>query len=153
VIDPRGPRFGAAITSVVLAAVVLTGSPWLLLLQALLFGYNWLVGVQASPYGRLYRKLIRPRLGPPVELEDPRPPRFAQLVGFLVTAVGWVVAVLGGGSVAVVVAGGLAFVAAFLNAAFGLCLGCELYIVLVRLGMGPPGETGADPPGGAPRRQ
>jgi hypothetical protein len=97
VIDPRGPRFGAAITSVVLAAVVLTGSPWLLLLQALLFGYSWLVGVQASPYGRLYRKLIRPRLGPPVELEDPRPPRFAQLVGFLVTAVGWVVAVLGGG--------------------------------------------------------
>jgi hypothetical protein len=119
------------VTSVVLAVVLLTGSVWLLAVQVLVFAVGAGAGVQASPYGQLYRRLVRPRLGPPAELEDPAPPRFAQLVGLLVTGVALVVAAFGV-SGAVEVGAGLALVAAVLNAVFGLCLGCELYLVLRR---------------------
>jgi Domain of unknown function (DUF4395) len=77
--------------------------------------------------------LIRPRLSPPSELEDPRPPRFAQTVGLVVTGIGLVLA-LAGVPWAVEISAGLALVAAVLNAVFGLCLGCELYLLLRRPG-------------------
>lgn len=131
-IDPRGPRVAAALTAVVLAVAVLTGSAAVLAVQALVFAIGSLAGMQAAPYGILFRRLVRPRLAPPAELEDPRPPRFSQTVGLLVTGIGLVLA-LAGVSGAVEVAAGLAFVAAFLNAAFGLCLGCELYLLIARL--------------------
>jgi hypothetical protein len=76
--------------------------------------------------------LIRPRLAPPAELEDPAPPRFAQTIGLVVTGLGLILAAAGVGG-AVEVAAALALVAAFLNSVFGLCLGCELYLVLARL--------------------
>ncbi len=131
-IDPRGPRFAATLTSLVLAVTVLTGSIWLLAAQVLVFAIGALAGAQATPYGLAYRRLVRPRLAPPAELEDPRPPRFAQAVGLLVSGVGLALGLIGV-PVTVVVGAALAFLAAFLNAAFGLCLGCELYLVLVRL--------------------
>jgi hypothetical protein len=131
-IDPRGPRFAAAVTAVVLAVAVLTGSVWVLAAQVVVFGIATIAGLQYSPYGWLYRTLVRPRLGPPTELEDPAPPRFSQGVGLAVTGLGLVLA-LAGVDLAVEVAGALAFVAAFLNAAFGLCLGCELYLLIARL--------------------
>ncbi|GAA1990376.1 DUF4395 domain-containing protein [Kitasatospora viridis] len=128
-IDPRGPRFAAALTSVLLAAVLVTGSGWLLAAQAAVFA----LGVAGrSPYGWLYRRLVRPRLGPPGELEDPRPPRFAQVVGLGFALVG-VAGFAGGLPWLGFAAGGLALAAAFLNAAFGYCLGCELYLVGRRL--------------------
>jgi len=130
-IDPRGPRFAAGITAVVLAVAVLTGSVWVLAFQTLVFGIGY-AAPAASPYGWLYRTLVRPRLGPPAELEDSAPPRFAQLVGFVVAGAG-LVGALAGVDAAVEVAGTLAFVAAFLNSAFGLCLGCELYLLIARL--------------------
>jgi hypothetical protein len=130
-IDPRGPRFAATLTSVVLAAVLLSGSVWLLLAQVALFAVGAALGVQRTPYGAAFRRLVRPRLGPPAELEDPAPPRFAQGVGLLVTGIA-LVAALAGVPAAVEVGAGLALVAAFLNAAFGLCLGCELYLLLRR---------------------
>jgi hypothetical protein len=131
-IDPRGPRFAATLTTVVLAAAVVTGNVWVLLFQTALFGVGAFAGVQNTPYSWLYRKLVRPRLGPPAELEDPKPPQFAQGVGLVVAGLGVIVALAGGGGTAVVVFGALALVAAFLNAAFGLCLGCHLYLLLVR---------------------
>jgi hypothetical protein len=131
-IDPRGPRFAAGITAVVLAVAVLTGSAWVLAFQVLVFGVAAGLGLAYSPYGWLYRTLVRPRLGPPAELEDPAPPRFAQAVGFAVAGAG-LVAALAGVDLAVEVGSTLAFVAAFLNSAFGLCLGCELYLLLARL--------------------
>ncbi|MFC5859185.1 DUF4395 domain-containing protein [Agromyces flavus] len=88
-------------------------------------------GVARNPFGLVFRALIRPRLAPPSELEDPRPPTFAQLVGFLVTGTGVVLGLVGV-TAAVPIAAALAFVAAFLNAAFGFCLGCQLYLLLVR---------------------
>ncbi|WP_438856343.1 DUF4395 domain-containing protein [Agromyces sp. M3QZ16-3] len=137
-IDPRGPRFSAAITSVLLLAVVVlavggldAAALALLVLLALLFAWGAFAGVARHPFGLLYRGFVRPRLAPPDELEDPRPPTFAQLVGLVVTATGVVLGLLGIG-VAVPIAAAAAFFAAFLNAAFGYCLGCRLYLLLVR---------------------
>ena len=123
-IDPRGPRFAAWLTTFVLAAVLLTGSGWLLAAQAVVFALG---AAGRSPYAWLFRTAVRPRLGPPVELEDARPPRFAQSVGLAFALVGVLGAVLGVDAL-FLAATGLALAAAFLNAAFGLCLGCEMYL-------------------------
>ena len=127
-IDPRGPRFAAVLTSVVLALVLATGSGWLLLAQALVFALG---AAGRSPYGWLYRRALRPRLGPPSELEDPAPPRFAQVVGLGFAAVG-TAGYLAGVTWLGMVATAFALAAAFLNAAFGFCLGCELYLLFRR---------------------
>jgi hypothetical protein len=135
-IDPRGPRFGAAVTSVLLVAVILLGptsaATLLLVVVAASFAVGAVRGAQGTWQGALFRALVRPRLAPPVELEDPAPPRFAQLVGLVVTGIGLALALAGLGW-AVPVFAGVALVAAFLNAAFGFCLGCELYVVGRRL--------------------
>ena len=86
------------------------------------------VGLYAQPYGVVFRKLICPRLSPPTELESAAPPRFAQLVGFLFAAVA-LIATLSGASVVAMVAIAFALAAAFLNAAFNFCLGCEMYLL------------------------
>lgn len=134
-IDPRGPRFAAALTTVVLAVVLLLPTPWsvaLLALQAVLFTLGVGLGVQATPTAWLFRHLVRPRLAAPGALESPQPPRFAQGVGLAFAVIG-LVALLAGATVLGQVAVGLALVAAGLNAVFGLCLGCELYLVARRI--------------------
>jgi hypothetical protein len=131
-IDPRGPRFGALITTVVLVIVLITGSAWLLAAQAVVFAIGAIFGLRNAPYGFVYRLLIRPRLGPPKELEAEAPPRFAQGVG-LVFALAGVIGYATGTTPLGVVATALALVAAFLNGAFGLCLGCELYLLIRRI--------------------
>lgn len=140
-IDPRGPRFGAAITAAVLLVVIflaLVGASGaalaLLAVQTAVFAWGAFAGVARHPYGLLYKTLVRPRLGPPVALEDPAPPTFAQGVGLLVALVGVLLGLAGVGA-AVPVAAAAAFVAAFLNAAFDYCLGCQLYLLLVRAGI------------------
>ena len=134
-IDPRGPRFGAVITSVVLALVLvlgpISGLP-LLALQALVFGAGAVLGLQYQPYGMVYRRVVQPRLGPAATTEDSRPPRFAQAVGLGFAVVGLLGGIFGLDAV-FYLAVGLAFLAAFLNAAFDFCLGCELYVRLARL--------------------
>ena len=135
-IDPRGPRFGAAITTLVLAATLVaipsTAATVLLGIQAVVFALGAFVGLHAQPYGILYRKLVAPKLGKPTELEAVEPPRFAQLVGFLFAIVG-LVALLTGADLVAIVAVGLALAAAFLNAAFNFCLGCEMYLIGKRI--------------------
>lgn len=135
-VDPRGPRFGAAVTTVVLAlALVLMGTAAgtvLVAWQTLAFALGALVGLQAQPYGVLFRRLIRPRLAPPAELEDAAPPRFAQAVGLLFMVVA-LIALLAGATIVATVAVALALAAAFLNAAFNFCLGCEMYLLVARL--------------------
>jgi hypothetical protein len=131
-IDPRGPRFGALITTGVLVAVLATGSAWLLAAQAAVFAISAIFGLRYAPYGLIYRLLIRPRLGPPKELEDEAPPRFAQGVG-LVFAVAGVIGYATGLTPLGIAATALALIAAFLNGAFGLCLGCELYLIIRRI--------------------
>lgn len=128
-IDPRGPRFGAWITSAVLAGVLLTRSPWLLAAQAVVFALG---SRGLSPYGVAFSLWIRPRLAPPAELEDEAPPRFAQLVG-LAFALSGVVSFAVGAATSALVFTGFALVAALLNASIGLCLGCEVYLLYKRV--------------------
>jgi hypothetical protein len=130
-IDPRGPRFTATVTSVVLAAILVTSSQWLLAVQTAVFAIATIWGVGASPYARLYARVVRPRLGPPAELEDERPPRFAQAVGLGFSTIG-LVGLLTGLTGLFYLLITAAFAAAFLNAAFGFCLGCEVYLLARR---------------------
>jgi hypothetical protein len=178
-IDPRGPRFAATITSVLLLiALVLSlvgistaqvtggwlsitpisfyfgyggGGPlWILpfapvalraldpgflLLAVIALLFLWSVAWPATaPWGVVFRTFIRPRLSAPDELEDPRPPRFAQGVGLFVVGVGLLLHLLGV-PWALPIAAAAAFIAAFLNAAFGFCLGCQIYLLLQRAGV------------------
>jgi Domain of unknown function (DUF4395) len=126
-VDPRGPRFAAWVTTVVLAVVLLTGSGWLLAAQTVVFALGAFVGLGAAPYAVLYRVLVAPRLAPPTEREDAAPVRFAQGVGFVFALVG-AVGYLADAPLVGLVATAAALVAAFLNAAFGLCLGCLAYL-------------------------
>jgi hypothetical protein len=131
-IDARGPRFGAAITTVVLAVVLVTSSGWLLFAQTLVFAVGALAGLRYAPYGLLYRYLVRPRLGPPSRTEAEAPPRFAQVVGAVIAGIG-AVCFAAGAPVAGLVFAALALIAAFLNAAFDFCLGCHMYLIIRRI--------------------
>jgi hypothetical protein len=135
-IDPRGPRFGAAITTAVLAIILLTipSNIALVLLgiQTIVFALGAFVGLHAQPYGIIYRKLVAPKLGKPTALEAVEPPQFAQFVGFLFAATG-LIALLLGAEVVATIAVSFALGAAFLNAAFNFCLGCEMYLIGKRI--------------------
>jgi hypothetical protein len=130
-IDPRGPRFGAVITSIVLAVVLITGSAWLLGAQLLVFAIGAVFGLRYAPYGLVYRRLVRPRLGPPARTEPEAPPRFSQGVG-MAFAAGGVLSYALGATVAGIAFTALALIAAFLNAAFDFCLGCQVYLFIQR---------------------
>ena len=130
-IDPRGPRFSAIITTVVLAVVLITQSGWLLAAQALVFAIGAVAGLRYAPYGVIYRQLIRPRLGPPAYTEAEAPPRFAQAVG-AVFALAGVAGFASGAALVGIVFTALALAAAFLNAAFNFCLGCQVYLFIKR---------------------
>jgi hypothetical protein len=140
-IDPRSPRFGAGITGVLLLvsiALSVSGASVaatiLLAVIVALFAWGAFAGIRRHPYGAIFRALIRPRLQPPTELEDPTPPTFAQGVGFVITGIGLVLALLNV-PLAIVIFASLAFVAAFLNSVFGYCLGCQIYLLLARAGI------------------
>lgn len=139
-IDPRGPRFAASITSLLLLCVVLlallgaeAAAFALLAAAAALFAWG-VASPRTAPWGVLFRRLVRPRLTPPTDVEDPRPPRFAQGVGLFVSVVGLALHVAGV-PWGLPIAAAAAFAAAFLNAAFGYCLGCQLYLLLQRTGL------------------
>jgi len=140
-IDPRGPRFGAGITAVLLLVVIAlsllgatVAATILFAVIVAIFAWGALAGIQRHPYGALFRALIRPRLKPPTDLEDPVPPTFAQGVGLVITGLGLVLSLVGV-PFALPIAAGLAFIAAFLNSVFAYCLGCQIYLLLVRAGI------------------
>ncbi|MGW0516808.1 DUF4395 domain-containing protein [Crossiella sp. NPDC003009] len=130
-VDPRGPRFTAWMTSLVLVIVLLTGVWQLLAAQTVIFAMCAFIGLRLNPYGQLFRKAVRPRLKPTSEREAPEPLRFAQGVGFVFALVG-TIGYASGLTTLGVVATAAALVAALLNAAFGLCLGCEMYLLIRR---------------------
>ena len=113
---------------------LLTPSALLFTVIVALFAWGAFAGIRRHPYGVAFRALIRPLLKPPTDLEDPAPPTFAQGVGFVITGVGLLLHLLGV-DYALVVAASAAFVAAFLNSVFGYCLGCQIYLLLVRAGI------------------
>jgi hypothetical protein len=135
-VDVRGPRFAAAITVLVLAVSLLTVgtalATTLLVIQTIVFGLGAFVGLKAQPYGIIFRAVIQPRLAPATEFEAIAPPRFAALVGFIFTAVALVGVVINVDAVTYI-AVACALAAAFLNAAFGFCLGCEMFLLGKRI--------------------
>ena len=131
-IDARGPRFSAALTTVVLAIALVTGSVWVATFQAVVFAIGAINGPQFTPYAFIYRTLIKPRLKSPLRTEDVRPPKFAQSIGLLFALVALVGSATGT-PVVFTVAIAAALAAAFLNAAFDFCLGCQIYLLLARL--------------------
>jgi hypothetical protein len=130
-IDARGPRFSATITTLVLATALVTHNVWVLVAQGLVFLIGATRGPQFTPYGLLFKNLIKPRLTKIAPTEDVRPPKFAQAVGFVFALVASIGAFTGA-DVLFTVAVGFALAAAFLNAAFNYCLGCEMYLLIVR---------------------
>jgi hypothetical protein len=134
-IDPRGPRFTAGVTAVVVAVALVSGPPVadvLVALQTVFFAIGALRGVQFTPTAYVFKKFVRPRLAAPSHLEDPEPPRFAQTVGlvFMIVAL---VGYLSGATLLGAIATGFALAAALLNSVFGFCLGCELYLLIRRI--------------------
>ncbi|KQQ26888.1 DUF4395 domain-containing protein [Frondihabitans sp. Leaf304] len=140
-IDPRSPRFGAGITAILLLVTIFlsligasVAAVIVLTAIALLFAWGAFAGIRRHPYGALFRRVVRPRLPAPTELEDPTPPTFAQGVGLVITGIGVVLGLVGL-AWAVPLFAALAFVAAFLNSVFGYCLGCQMYLLGVRAGV------------------
>lgn len=137
-VDVRGPRFAAWVTTAVLIAVLLVSglstvaAAILLALQAVVFAVGALRGPRQHPYGLIFANLVAPRLSPVTEREPVPPLKFAQLVGFVFAVVG-VAGFSLGAPLLGVIATAFALFAAFLNAAFGICLGCQLYPFVARL--------------------
>jgi hypothetical protein len=131
-IDVRGPRFSATITVIVLAIALATQNAWVLALQAVVFAIGAIRGPQFTPYAFIFKRAIKPRLRGEVVTEDSRPPQFAQSVGFIFALVGLLGAALGS-SLVFGIAVGFALAAAFLNSVFNYCLGCEMYLLVLRI--------------------
>lgn len=143
-IDPRGPRFGAGITAVLMLAVIylslapetMTIAMGIMIFAVTMFTFGTLLGPAKHPYSYIFKFLVRPSLKPPTAMENQAPVHFAQFVGLLVTGTGLVLHLVGV-TLALPVAAAAAFVAAFLNAAFAYCLGCQMYLGLKRIGLIP----------------
>jgi len=131
IIDARGPRFGAVITTFVLAAALATNNVWFIVAQAIAFAIGAFKGPQFTPQAFIYKTFVKPRLKGEVPAEDVRPPQFAQSVGLLFALVA-IAGVVSGVNAIFTVAVAFALGAAFLNAAFNFCLGCEIYLLLLR---------------------
>ena len=137
-VDVRGPRFAAWVTTVVLLAVLIVSAlstvaaTILLAAQAVVFAIGALRGPRQHPYGLIFATFAAPRLSPVTEREPVPPLKFAQLVGFVFAVVGVAGFALGVPLLGVI-ATAFALFAAFLNAAFGICLGCQLYPLVARL--------------------
>jgi hypothetical protein len=143
-LDPRGPRFGAAITSVLMVLVIylsldpatITVALGIMIFSVSMFVIGTAVGPAKHPYSYVFKYLVRPALKPPSALENATPVHFAQFVGLIVTGTGLVLHLLGV-AYALPVAAAAAFTAAFLNAVFAYCLGCQMYLGLKRIGLIP----------------
>jgi hypothetical protein len=136
-VDVRGPRFAAWVTTVVIVATLVVsafsnaGAAVVLGLQAVVFAIGAWRGPRQHPYGLIFQRLVAPRLGPVTEKEPVPPLKFAQLVGLVFAVVG-VIGFTAGAPLLGLIATGFALVAAFLNAAFGICLGCQIYPLVAR---------------------
>ena len=131
-IDVRGPRFSATLTVIALAISLATQNAWVLALQGVVFAIGAIRGPQFTPYAFIFKRVVKPLLRGEVVTEDSRPPQFAQTVGFIFALVGLLGAAIG--SVPVFsIAVGFALAAAFLNSVFNYCLGCEMYLLVLRI--------------------
>lgn len=143
-IDPRGPRFGATITSVITLIVLYFAlevstysvAVWIVAIMTTFFAIGATLGTAKHPYGLIFKGLVRPLLPAPNELEDSRPPKFAQLIGFVISSAGLVFGLLGPDfQLGLLITTSATFFAAFLNSAFNYCVGCQIWLALARSGL------------------
>lgn len=136
-VDPRALRFTAAATAVVLAVVLLTADGvrplalGLLASQVAVFGFTAFVSTYWSVWAQLFAHVIWPRLRAATTLEDARPARFAQLIGFVLTALALLGFIIGADAVGYGLTA-LATAGAVVRATTGRCVGCRLYLLLRR---------------------
>jgi hypothetical protein len=136
-VDVRGPRFTAWLTTAVIVATLIVSAyssvaaATVLGLQAVVFAIGAIGGPRSHPYGRVFARFVAPRLGPVAQREPVAPLKFAQLVGFVFAGIGAIGFATGLVTVGLVLTA-FALIAAFLNAAFGICLGCQLYPLVAR---------------------
>ena len=141
-VDVRGPRFAAWVTTAVIVATLIASAvssvaaAVILGVQAVVFAIGAWRGPRQHPYGLIFQRLVAPRLAPVTEKEPVAPLKFAQLVGFVFAVLG-VVGFASGATLLGLIATGFALVAAFLNAAFGICLGCQVYPLVARFRRAP----------------
>lgn len=131
-IDARGPRFGALLTTTILTVFLATEYLPLLYWQLTIFAIGAFIGLNFSPYAQIFNRIIKPRLRGDIPTEDVRPPQFAQLVGFIFALSASIAYAVSANTLGYIVIG-FALAAAFLNAAFDYCLGCEIYLLIARM--------------------
>ena len=131
-IDPRGPRTNQAVLSAALLVGFLFRLEWVAPVFTIVLGLGAVFGAKYGPVLRFYQAVIKPRLAPPAELEDPRPPRFAAAVGVVFLAAASAMFAIGAEGIGWTLALMVAALAA-LAAISGICVGCEIYVLLVRL--------------------
>jgi hypothetical protein len=131
-IDPRGPRTNQAVLAVALLVGFLTDWRAVVPIFAVVLFLGAAFGPRYGPVLRFYAEVIKPRLGPPAELEDPRPPRFSAIVGVVFLGASTVAFLAGSPGLGWVLAMVVAALAG-LAAVTGICVGCEVYLWLARL--------------------
>ncbi len=141
-LDPRGPRFGAGISSILMLVVIYLSldsatellALWVMGFAVVMFTFGSLLGPARHPYSYLYKYTLRKFLKAPAYLEPATPVHFAQVIGLIITGTGLALGLLGVPYALPIAAAG-AFIAAFVNAVFAYCIGCQMYLGLKRLGV------------------
>src|SRR4051794_22157455 len=131
VIDARAPRVNQAVIGALSLVAVVTGWWWLLALLALQLALGLTLGRRWCLACFAYFELIQPRFGEG-PLEDSRPPRAANVVGFAVLTAA-AIAYAGGATTLGMALGSLVAALALLAAVTGFCTGCEAYKLGCRL--------------------
>ena len=135
-VNEKAARVVAGVVAITGVVILLTGWHWLLVVVAYGFWARVLTGPTLSPLGRLAMRVVAPRLGPPKYVAGP-PKRFAQGIGAALTSVAAVLALGFGLETAADVLTGMLVVAATLESAFALCLGCRIFALLMSAGLIP----------------
>jgi Domain of unknown function (DUF4395) len=130
-IDPRGPRFNQGVLATALVLGFILDQLWVVPVFAVVLLLGAVTGARYGPFLRLYAQAIKPRLEPPLELEDPRPPRFASSVGVVFLSAATIAFAMGVATIGWALALIVAALAA-LSAITGICVGCETYLILAR---------------------
>ena len=127
-IDPRGHRFGAGVSALLLIAATLTNSPWLVAVVFVSIGVSAAFGLRYSIYGVIWRRIVRwAKLGP-AEPEHEYPPRFAQVLGSTALVLSLLAFALGAPVLGWLFALAVAALQTLL-AVTGYCIGCRLYFL------------------------
>jgi hypothetical protein len=127
-IDPRGHRFGAGVSAIILIVAAVIGMPWLVAIALLSIGVSAAFGLRYSVYGAVWRWIVRTAGLGKVEPEHEYPPRFAQVLGSIALTLALVAFAVGATTIGWVFALGVAGLQALL-AVTGYCLGCRLYFL------------------------